>query len=73
MEKSPGTPPTVPKRPGKIAARALAGCCMGLGFYGVTHGLKAEESTLRITLSAVTPCCGIVLLRIPKTGEKENR
>ena len=37
------------------------------------HGLRTGESTLRLTLSAITLCCGILLLRIPKTGENENR
>lgn len=62
-----------PRRLGKAAARTLAGLCLGLGMYGLIHGLRTGESTLRLTLSAITLCCGILLLRIPKTGEKENR
>lgn len=56
------------------AAGTFAGLCLGLGIYGVIHGLRAEEGTLRLILSAITLCCGILLLlRIRKTGEKENR
>lgn len=51
-----------PQRLGTAAARTLAGLCLGLGMYGVIHGLKAEEGTLRLTLSALTLCCGLVLL-----------
>ncbi|WP_308501251.1 hypothetical protein [uncultured Alistipes sp.] len=51
-----------PQRLGTAAARTLAGLCLGLGMYGVIHGLKAEEGTLRLTLSAITLCCGLVLL-----------
>ena len=46
-----------PQRLGTAAARTLAGLCLGLGMYGVIHGLKAEEGTLRLTLSAITLCC----------------
>ena len=62
-----------PRRLGKAAAGTLAGLCLGLGMYGLIHGLRTGESTLRLTLSAITLCCGILLLRIPKTGENENR
>lgn len=62
-----------PRRLGKAAAGTLAGLGLGLGMYGLIHGLRTGESTLRLTLSAITLCCGILLLRIPKTGEKENR
>lgn len=54
--------PNRPQRLGTAAARTLAGLCLGLGMYGVIHGLKAEEGTLRLTLSAITLCCGLVLL-----------
>ena len=62
-----------PRRLGKAAAGTLAGLCMGVGMYGLIHGLRTGESTLQLTLSAITLCCGILLLHIPKTGEKENR
>ena len=62
-----------PQRFGRAALRTLAGLCLGLGVYGLIHGLRTGESTLRLTLSAITLCCGILLLRIPKTGENENR
>lgn len=63
-----------PQRRTKAAAGTLAGLCLGLGVYGLIHGLRTGESTLRLTLSAITLCCGILLLlRIRKTGEKENR
>lgn len=61
-----------PRRLGEAAAGTLAGLCLGLGMYGLIHGLRTRESTLRLTLSAITLSCGILLLRIPKTGEKEN-
>lgn len=51
-----------PQHLGTAAIRTLAGLCLGLGMYGVIHNLKAEESTLRLTLSALTLCCGLVLL-----------
>lgn len=51
-----------PQRLGTAAAQTLAGLCLGLGMYGVIHGLKAEEGTLRLTLSALTLCSGLVLL-----------
>ncbi len=62
-----------PQRRTKAAAGTLAGLCLGVGMYSLIHGLQTGESTLRLTLSAITLCCGILLLRIPKTGEKENR
>lgn len=65
-----------PQRLGTTAARTLAGLCLGLGMYGVIHGLKAEEGTLRLTLSALTLCCGLVLLLRTRTAaprdEEEN-
>lgn len=64
-----------PQRRGKTATAVLAGLCMGLGMYGVIHGLRAEAGTFRLILSSVTLCCGILLLlRIRKPEEKkENR
>ena len=62
-----------PRRLGKAAAGTLAGLCLGLGMYCLIHVLRTVEITLRLTHSAITLCCGILLLRIPKTGENENR
>ncbi|BBL06524.1 hypothetical protein A5CPEGH6_11620 [Alistipes dispar] len=63
-----------PRRFGKAAARTFAGLCLGLGMYGAVRALRTEESTLRLVLSSIALCCGILLLlRIRKTAEKENR
>ena len=41
--------------------------------YGLVHGLRSGEDTLRLTLSAITLCCGILLaLRIRKTASRET-
>ena len=61
------------RRTGSTAAGMLSGVCLGLGMYGLIHGLRVEESALRLTLSAITLCCGILLLlRIRKTASRET-
>lgn len=41
--------------------------------YGLVQGMRVEESALRLTLSAITLCCGILLaLRIRKTASRET-
>lgn len=61
------------RRRGSTTAGILAGVCLGLGMYGLVHGLRSGEDTLRLTLSAITLCCGILLaLRIRKTASRET-
>ena len=61
------------RRRGSTAAGILAGVCLGLGMYGLLHGMRVAESALRLTLSAITLCCGILLaLRIRKTASRET-
>lgn len=67
------------QRPGKASLRTLAGLCLGLGMYGMIQGLSAEESSLRLALSATALCCGVLLLLRARNTEnrdveeKENR
>ena len=61
------------RRRGGTATALLSGVCLGLGMYGLVHGLRSGEDTLRLTLSAITLCCGILLaLRIRKTASRET-
>lgn len=61
------------RRRGGTATALLSGVCLGLGMYGLVHGMRVEESALRLTLSAITLCCGILLaLRIRKTASRET-
>ena len=61
------------RRRGGTAAALLSGVCLGLGMYDLVHGLRTEAETLRLTLSAITLCCGILLLlRIRKTASRKT-